>query len=123
MRMWMVNPAWMCRKHLVGEHGEIHKFVGVLNANGKGKHWPKSLVQKGYIEISSIRSRHDILAEEMINRNYNHKSPLKSMDIDVLRKEYTVADLDRKVDKNKSFKDLLERCPECRRRYKKWLKA
>ena len=25
MRMWMVDPKWLCRKHLLWEHVEIHK--------------------------------------------------------------------------------------------------
>jgi hypothetical protein len=26
MRMWLVDPALLCDKHLLGEHGELHKF-------------------------------------------------------------------------------------------------
>ena len=26
MRMWMLNPKFLCRQHLLGEHSEIHKF-------------------------------------------------------------------------------------------------
>jgi len=25
MRMWMVEPKLLCKKHLLGEHNEIHK--------------------------------------------------------------------------------------------------
>jgi len=28
MRMWMLNPKALCRKHLMGEHVEIHMLVG-----------------------------------------------------------------------------------------------
>ena len=31
MRMWMVDPKIMCRKHLLGEHVEHHMFVGTIN--------------------------------------------------------------------------------------------
>ena len=27
MRMWMIDPTLLCRKHLLGEHGELHKFI------------------------------------------------------------------------------------------------
>lgn len=30
MRMWMVPPRHMCRKHLLGEHVELHMFVGSI---------------------------------------------------------------------------------------------
>ena len=28
MRMWLVNPALLCRQHLLGEHVEMHMFAG-----------------------------------------------------------------------------------------------
>ena len=30
MRMWMLPPAGMCRKHLLGEHVELHMLLGSL---------------------------------------------------------------------------------------------
>lgn len=30
MRMWNINPRYMCRKHLLGEHVETHMLVGSL---------------------------------------------------------------------------------------------
>ena len=34
MRMWLVPPSHMCRKHLLGEHVELHMLLGTLK---KGK--------------------------------------------------------------------------------------
>jgi hypothetical protein len=44
MRMWMVWPELMCRKHLLGEHVEIHMLLGALN---KG-HRVQGFINKGY---------------------------------------------------------------------------
>ena len=41
MRMWMVDPSLLCRKHLLGEHLECHMFVGTIN---------KNISIKGYIK-------------------------------------------------------------------------
>jgi len=30
MRMWMLPPETMCRKHLLGEHVELHMLLGSL---------------------------------------------------------------------------------------------
>lgn len=30
MRMWMVDPATMCDRHLLGEHAEIHMAIGTI---------------------------------------------------------------------------------------------
>lgn len=35
MRMWVVNPKILCRKHLLGEHVELHMATGHLQ-RGRG---------------------------------------------------------------------------------------
>lgn len=84
MRMWMVNPEYLCRQHLLGEH----------------------------IEPEAMKQRHDELAEEMIRRGMNHKSPYEMPDLSYLPKDQREA----KVDRVKSLK-LLLKCPECKKRY------
>lgn len=68
MRMWMVNPRIMCRQHLLGEHVEIHMFIGTLNR----KKSVKGYLEKGLLEIHNLYARHEILVEEMkINKEKN----------------------------------------------------
>ena len=100
MRMWNVDPSIMCRKHLLGEHVELHMFVGTIN-KGNSLAGFKS---KGLVEIHNIKSRHKELVNEMISRGYNHKSDL----VDFEEKEYGVVDVDN------SYNCLIERCDECR---------
>lgn len=103
MRMWMVAPKILCRKHLLGEHGEIHKhrhnFVKQHKMGGR----------IGQIEPKSMKLRHDELAFEMKRRGYNHQSPFEQPDITYLPEML--------VDREESLKDLLSRCSECRARY------
>lgn len=105
MRMWMVDPKILCRKHLLGEHGEIHKhrhnFVKQHKMDGR----------IGQIEPKSMEKRHDILAKEMLKRGYNHQSPFSQPDISYLPKMT--------VNKSDALSDLLSRCSECKKRYKK----
>ena len=101
--MWMINPKILCRKHLLGEHGEIHKF----RHNFVKKH--KMYGRIGQIEPKSMQKRHDELAIEMAKRGYNHKSPYIQPDISHLPKMI--------VDQEESLVDLITRCNECRRRY------
>lgn len=70
--MWMINPKLLCRKHLLGEHVECHMFVGCINKDIS----LAGYVDKGLVEIHNIQNRHDVLAQEMANRAYKHKSPL-----------------------------------------------
>ena len=108
MRMWMVNPKIMCRKHLLGEHVELHMFIGTLK---------KGISVKGYLddnlmEPESMYSRHAELVAEMEARGYNHKSPLPLIPVA----------MQKRVDSQASLKELLRRCPECAARYEENLK-
>ena len=109
MRMWMVPPAIMCRKHLLGEHVEHHMFVGTIN---------KGISVAGYLrdnllEPISLLTRHYELAAEMTRRGYNHKSDLLEVSLEGL----TWKQLWTKVDSEASLVELIRRCPECRKRY------
>jgi len=105
----MVPPQILCRKHLFGEHGEIHKhrhnFVKKYSINGR-------IFPVVQIEPSSMLIRHDELAEEMLRRGYNHKSPYYMPDISYLPEEIRNS----KVDINKSIEDLIDRCEDCKLR-------
>ena len=103
MRMWMVEPELLCRKHLLGEHGEIHKhrhnFVKRHNMEGR----------KGQIFPTLMQMRHDELAIEMAKRGYNHNSPYQQPDVTYLE----VFPLPN-IEANKE--DLCTRCTECKQR-------
>ena len=107
MRMWMIDPKFLCRKHLLGEHGEIHKhkhnFVKKHNITGR-------IVPNVQIEPLSMLNRHDSLVKEMLQRGYNHNSIYEMPDVSYLPIELRTA----KVDIEKSIDDLSERCVECR---------
>jgi len=101
MRMWGVEPNKLCRKHLLGEHVEMHMFAGTIS---------KGISITGYIlkelvNPALIQSRHDQLAEEINKRGYNHKSPLP---FDCSTLPYLP------VDVNRSEQELKKRCQECK---------
>jgi hypothetical protein len=105
--MWMIDPNLLCDKHLLGEHGEIHKHRHnfVKGHSVKGRLSP--VVQ---IEPSSMKSRHDDLAKEMIKRGMNHKSPYDQPNLD----SYEDYVINAKVDLSLSLEDLHQRCEACR---------
>ena len=103
MRMWMCIPKILCRKHLLGEHGELHKFRHSFEKQHKMSG------RRGQIEPKSMKSRHDALVQEMESRGYNHNSPYEMPDISYLP--------DMKVNRTDALGDLLKRCPECQQRY------
>ena len=103
--MWMTPPNKMCRQHLLGEHKELHMFVGCirLGRNLEGYIRKKLLI----LDEKAIRDRHAALVAEMTVRGYNHQSPLKDFHIENPRGE---------VDLDFNIADLTGRCPRCRER-------
>lgn len=101
MRMWLVDPSKMCRKHLMGEHVEMHMFVGTINA---GKNI-SGYVSRGLVDTSLIKQRHQELAQEMQRRGYNHQSTLS---------DFQMTPHVGKVDAQNSEKELAKRCKDCR---------
>jgi len=110
----MVPVKKMCDKHLLGEHVEIHMFVGTIK---------KDISISGYIkndllEPKSIYSRHEEISIEMKERGFNHKSPLPKISFSSKTiKEH----INHKVNKKKSYSDLLKRCKKCREKSKPYI--
>ena len=61
MRMWMLPPAGMCRKHLLGEHVELHMLLGSLR---RGKNI-EGFLSGGLVDPQSIFARHEELVAEI----------------------------------------------------------
>lgn len=110
MRMWMIDPKFLCRKHLLGEHGELHKFLPSFR---KGHKVTKRFAPVVQLQFNGYVERHDALAAEMLRRGMNHKSPL----VDVPDFAATYPDyFNLTVDIDHNLKDLCERCAACRER-------
>lgn len=111
MRMWMIPPRLLCNKHLIGEHGEIHKLAGHI---ARGRKLGKL---KQFVEPRSIWSRHNELADEMISRNITHESPIKQSLLILIKLSDT--EIIATVNKAKAIKDLCLRCNDCYGRIEK----
>jgi hypothetical protein len=111
MRMWLVNPKIMCRQHLLGEHVEIHMFIGAISRGQS----VKGYLQKGLLEVHSLYFRHGELVEEMKRRNYRHRSDLDE--------KWRNTEKVGAIDKEKNLEELIKRCPRCKYRYSKIEKA
>lgn len=99
MRMWMVDPKYLCRKHLLGEHVELHMFVGTILKNKS----LKGFKENNLVEVHNIKQRHEDLKNEMIKRGYNHKSQLQEF------KDFYYG----KINKDENLKELTKRCSVC----------
>ena len=108
MRMWMVNPGFMCNKHLLGEHVECHMLVGHLQRRRRITNY----IRFNLLQPHSLRERHDQLALEMEDRSMVHASPLPEFDLSYLPEEHRTYT----VNVEDSLIELSRRCSECKRR-------
>ena len=76
MRIWDVEPARLCRAHLLGEHRELHAVWTILTEDkaGYARH-PEVLRWRG--KLAALYGRHEALVAEMGRRGYRHASPLE----------------------------------------------
>lgn len=101
MRMWGIDPKKLCRKHLLGEHLEMHMFAGTIDAGTS----IKGYIEKKLVNPKLIKQRHDQLSKEMFERGYKHKSPLL----------FDCSNLpEHEIDIVANVIDLKNRCKECK---------
>jgi hypothetical protein len=75
MRIWDIPPPHLCRKHLLGEHVELHALWAILSENRSGyRRHPETLRWEG--KLAALYRRHELLVAEMERRGYRHSSPL-----------------------------------------------
>jgi hypothetical protein len=77
MRIWDINPGYLNRQSLLGEHRELHGIYVILKEHKKGySNHPETVRWKGY--GWALRQRHAIIREEMTLRCYKDQSPVRS---------------------------------------------
>ncbi len=79
MRIWDVDPALLCRNHLLGEHRELHALWTILSEDRRGyRNHPETVRWEG--KLAALYDRHERLVAEMAARGFNHHSPLDPAD-------------------------------------------
>jgi Pyrimidine dimer DNA glycosylase len=101
MRLWGIDPALLCKRHLLGEHFETHTFRGAI-VSGRSL---AGYVARGLVDTSILKAHHDRLAAELVRRGYKHSSEFE----DLPRTEYVG-----RIDVEKNLAELAARCPNCR---------
>ncbi|KTB48124.1 pyrimidine dimer DNA glycosylase/endonuclease V [Dehalogenimonas alkenigignens] len=99
MRMWLVDPRLMCRRHLLGEHVELHMLAGCLR---RGKSIDGYL--QGLVDPALIACRHEQLVREMNNRGFSHRSPLDAPECPQPAAS---------ISPERNLAELRRRCPDC----------
>jgi hypothetical protein len=75
MRIWDLDPALLCRQHLLAEHRELHGLWNILTLGKQGySHHPETLRWQG--RLKALYLRHEAQVHEMKRRGYQHASPL-----------------------------------------------
>jgi len=75
MRVWDVDPALLCRPHLLGEHRELHAIWNILTQDKRG-YRSHSEVRRWEGQLRALFERHQAQVEEILRRGWNHRSNL-----------------------------------------------
>jgi len=75
MRIWDINPGYLNRQSLLGEHRELHGIFSIITNKKKGysKH-PETIRWNGY--TWALQQRHRQLVAEMKLRGFTDNSPI-----------------------------------------------
>lgn len=101
MRMWMIPPKCMCKTHIAGEHGEIHKFKHSFEKQQS----MDTRIAKRQIFPALMQKRHNELAMYL-----NHNSPYTQPDIDYIPVTIELTQLDIIY----NIAELYDKCEKCR---------
>lgn len=75
MRVWDINPGYLARQQLLGEHRELHGLASILIHGKKGySQHPETVRWVG--RLPALAMRHRQLSCEMALRGYQDKTPL-----------------------------------------------
>jgi hypothetical protein len=113
MRMWMVPPKYLCRKHLLGSHVEIHMFIGSIRKDIS----MKGYLEKNLLEPKSLKSYHDELVEEMKSRGWKHNTIVSYWEDIEMDNRLGTEVYEHEINKYDAAVELFKRCTECRCRY------
>lgn len=101
----MLPPELMCHQHIVGEHGEIHKFRHSFIKH----HSMNKRMELNQIFPQLMKFRHDKLSGYL----KKHQSPYEQPSISYLPNN-GIVNLNMKI-LIYNVKDLSQRCPDCRK--------
>ena len=77
MRIWDINPGYLNRQSLLGEHRELHGIVSIIVNGKKGySSHPETLRWVGF--GWALGMRHRLLAAEMSLRGFTDKTPVRT---------------------------------------------
>lgn len=107
MRIWGVDPSLMCKAHLLGEHREMHALISMVRLGTKQKQL-EAHCRLQQVAIHEIYDRHEVLAQEISRRGWNHKTPMSEEDKQLLYN-------DGSIDREANLKLLASRCETCRK--------
>ena len=75
MRVWDFDPKYLCNKHLLAQHNEIHTIWNVHTKGLSG--WRRHPEVKRWAgHLPALFLKHAGTADEMERRGFQHKSPI-----------------------------------------------
>jgi hypothetical protein len=76
MRIWDIPCSKLCRKHLLGEHLELHCIWSIITKKSKSPYINHPETKRWINRLGLLNLRHNEQVNEMKKRGWNHKSDL-----------------------------------------------
>ena len=77
MRVWDIHPKYLCRKHLLAEHRELHGLWNILTKHkGRGGYSRHPETLRWVNKRLALFRRHEQLVQEFSRRGYLHHSEI-----------------------------------------------
>ncbi len=79
VRVWCVDPVYLGRQRLLGQHTELHTLISVEEARVSGRkcgyqNHPTAVAYRG--KLLQLKFLHNRIADEMLHRGYRHNPPV-----------------------------------------------
>ena len=76
MRIWDIPCEYLCDKHLLGEHRELHCIWTFITTNKGGSYKKHPETLRWFGKERALADRHSEQIREMAKRGFKHKSDL-----------------------------------------------
>lgn len=111
MRIWDVPVQVLCRKHLLGEHRELHAIWTYLTTNKGGSYRKHPETLRWIGKKLALYIRHEQQVIEMAQRGYNHQSMLE-LDDSILSTQMRQDQF--LLNDKEQYNLLSEKCQDCK---------
>lgn len=96
MRIWDIPVAYLCQRHLLAEHAELHAIWSIITNNKRGyANHPEVIRWRD--AMPALKLRHDNQVGELSIRGMNHRSDVRGIIAGTRVPSYQLESVERQI--------------------------